>query len=312
MIFFFAKDFIETAEGLVFAVVESGLEQGKILCFLRYINSNSQWKKVNTEQANQFLSDNYPRYLYYSVCKQAHCHALTVDEVFKHHQPRAKLKQLLAEDDVDQIQNDCLSLCHLFKKNGLNLDDVGVTGSILISAQKLNSDIDLVFYSREVFNQARHITQQLIKYGHCSELAEDDWLESYDRRSCDLSYREYVWHEKRKFNKALINQRKFDLSLINQSVESDVQISYKKVEPIIVKVQIIDDFLSFDYPAEFVIKHPQIKSIVCYTATYTGQAKTGEWVEVAGVVEQSSEGIKRIVVGSNREARGEYIKVINA
>lgn len=311
MDFVFAKDFIETAESLIFAVVESGLEQGKILCFLRYINSNNQWKKVNTAQANQLLADKYPHYLYYSESRQAHCHALTTGEVFKHYQPRAKLKQLLISDKLDEIENDCVSLCYFFQKQGLNLDDAGVTGSILISAHKQSSDIDLVFYSREVFNQARQITQQLIRRGDCSELGENDWLESYDRRSCDLSYTEYVWHEKRKFNKAMINQRKFDLSLVNQSAEIDKQ-TYKKMESSIMKVQISDDSLSFDYPSEYTIKHPQVSSIVCYTATYTGQAKSGEWVEVAGLVEQSTEGIRRIVVGSNREARGEYIKVINA
>jgi len=42
---FFAKDFIETAEGLIFAVVEQGLEGGKALCFLRYVLTPSGWKK---------------------------------------------------------------------------------------------------------------------------------------------------------------------------------------------------------------------------------------------------------------------------
>lgn len=308
---FFAKDFIETSEGLVFAVVESGLEQGKILCFLRYINSNQQWKKVNTAQANQLLADKYPQYLYYSEIKQAHCHAVAVKDVFKHHQPKIKLKQLLTASSLDIVENDCDSLCLFFQKAGLNLDEVGVTGSLLISAQKPNSDIDLVFYSRAVFNQARQITQQLIEQGACADLCDEDWLESYDRRACELTYQDYVWHEKRKFNKALINNRKFDLSLVNQLAQSDATLSYKKIEPIVLKALVVDDTLSFDYPAEFTIEYSQISSIVCYTATYTGQAKKGEWVEVAGWVEQAINGDKRIVVGSSREATGEYIKVIN-
>ncbi len=307
-----AKDFIETAELLVFAVIENGLEQGKVLCFLRYINADGQWKKVNTEKANQFLADNYPRYLYYSKAKQAHCHALTLAEISKHHQPRIRLKQLLATGEADSIERDCVSLCLLFQKNGLNLDEVGITGSVLISAQKQSSDIDFVFYSRGVFEQARRITQQLIVQDNCSELTDDDWHESYNRRSCDLSYSEYVWHEKRKFNKGMINKRKFDLSLVVKDEPGDNQIAYKKIEAIKLTVQIADDSLSFDYPAEFAIKHPQIKTIVCYTATYTGQAKIGEWVEVAGVVEQAADGGRRIVVGSSREAPGEYIKVIDA
>ena len=308
-----AKDFIETIEGLVFAVVENGLEQGKVLCFLRYIKAGDQWKKVNTTEANQFLADQYPHYLYYSTVKQAHCHAVVLEQVFKHHKAKDRVKQLLMSEDNDLIESDCAKLCLLFQKQGLNLDFMGVTGSILISAQGKNSDIDLVFYSRETFNQARDITRKLILQGECSEMSSADWLESYDRRQCDLSYQEYIRHEKRKFNKAIFQQRKFDLSFVDGfgSGQNDKLVSYTKIETIITQVQIIDDTLSFDYPAEFSISHPEIDSIVCYTATYTGQAKTGEWVEVAGWIEQSTEGCKRIVVGSNREACGEYIKVIN-
>ena len=305
------KDFIETAEGLVFAVVENSLEQGKVLCFLRYISLNVQWKKVNTEQANQFLAKNFPHYLYYSPLKEAHLHAVDFDNISKHHQPRARLKKLLSDNVRDDVENDLILLCHLLKTQGFNLDDVGVTGSILIGAQNKNSDIDLVFYSREAFNFARQIIQKLIIQGDCFELSDKDWHESYDRRSCDLSYEEYLWHEKRKFNKAVINQRKFDLSFVLETEQDILPLQYKKLNSVLLKVQITDDSRAFDYPAEFFIRHQKIKSIVCYTATYTGQAQTREWVEVAGQLEESNEGVLRIVVGSTREACGEYIKVIN-
>lgn len=308
---FFAKDFVETTEGLIFAVVETGLEQENILCFLRYIRNNGQWQKVSTEQANLFLKQNYPQFLYFSPSKQAHLHAVTLDKVFHHHQPRIRLKKLLANNSLDKVERDLQTLCSLLEGEGLNLDEVGITGSVLIGVQKQSSDIDLVFYSREVFNQAREITQDLIKQGSLSLLNEGEWKESWDRRSCDLNYKEYVWHEKRKFNKAMINQRKFDLSLVSVPSDNSGFKQYTKLQSIVLKVQIRDDFSAYDYPAEFLINHNQIKSIVCYTATYTGQAVAGEWVEVAGVIEQTVDGLKRIVVGSNREAKGEYIKVVN-
>ncbi|MCK5478877.1 MAG: hypothetical protein KAI44_08175 [Methylococcales bacterium] len=305
------KDFIETAEGLIFAVVESNLEQGKVLCFLRYIYLNGHWQKVNTDQANEFLTNKFPHYLYYSSVKEAHLHAVTTDNISNHHQPRTRLKNLLKDKTMDDVENDLILLCHLLKNQGLNLVDVGVTGSILIAAQKQSSDIDLVFYTRESFNFARQSIQKLISQGECFELSDKDWHESFDRRSCDLNYEQYVWHEKRKFNKAVIKQRKFDLSFVSETVQKYQPLQYKKLNPVLLKVQIIDDSKAFDYPAEFFIQHQKIKSIVCYTATYTGQAQTGEWVEVAGLLEESSEGILRIVVGSSREASGEYIRVIN-
>lgn len=76
--------------------------------------------------------------------------------------------------------------------------------------------------------------------------------------------------------------------------------------------QVTDDSKAFDYPAEFAVDHPTINSIVSFTATYIGQAQTSEMIEVSGLLEQDQNAVKRIVVGSSREAQGEYIKVLHA
>ena len=141
-------------------------------------------------------------------------------------------------------------------------------------------------------------------------MSEAQWKGSFDRRACELNYEEYVWHEKRKLNKFIINHRKVDLSLVLEDSPTELPQQYKKLELITLKTQVIGDSLAFHYPAEFTIRNQNIDTIVSYTATYTGQAKIGEWVEVAGMVEEDREGKKRIVVGSSREAKGEYIKVI--
>ena len=49
---FLSKDFIETAEGLRFAVVVNGIEQDKVLCFLRYMHTSEGWLKVDGFQLN--------------------------------------------------------------------------------------------------------------------------------------------------------------------------------------------------------------------------------------------------------------------
>ena len=308
---FFSKDFIETAEGLIFAVVGQGTERGKVLCFLRYIKHNPGWKKATTESANAFLRQYHPDYLHYSPVLDAHLHAVAIDRIVKHHQPRRRLQQIMQEIRKDAIERDLFQLCDLLQQHGLDLTQMGITGSILIGVQKQSSDIDLVCYGRAVFHQCRVITRGLIKQGQLQELNDKDWQQSYQRRSCDLSFADYVWHERRKTNKAVINGRKFDLSFIDGSVRSE-SISYQKCGVITLQCKVIDDTHAFDYPAEFKIDHEQIDAIVSFTATYTGQAVKGETVEVSGIVEQTQQGVKRIVVGSSREAHGEYIKVIRA
>jgi predicted nucleotidyltransferase len=308
---FLSKDFIETAEGLIFAIVAQGTEQGKVLCFLRYVKGSTGWGKVTTESANTFLKQHYPEYLHYSLILDAHLHAVAIERIAKHHRPKQRLQQIMQINQMDAIEHDLFQLCDLLQKHGLDLTQIGITGSILVGVQKQGSDIDLVCYGRAVFHQCRAITRELIAQGKLQELNDKDWQESYQRRSCDLSFADYVWHERRKTNKAVINGRKFDLNFIDDLVHSEV-ITYQKCGAITLQCIVIDDTHAFDYPAEFKIDHEEFDAIVSFTSTYTGQAVKGETVEVSGIVEQSQQGVKRIVVGSSREAHGEYIKVIRA
>jgi predicted nucleotidyltransferase len=307
---FFAKDFIETAEGLIFAVVAQGTEQGKVLCFLRYVREHSGWKKYSTAQANAFLKNHHPDYLHYSTILDAHLHAVGITRIVKHHQPRARLQQIMKLPRHDAIEGDLRQLGQLFHQHGLDLQKAGITGSLLIGVQQASSDIDWVCYGREVFQQTRDITRTLIQQGQLQALNDRDWQQSYSRRACSLSFAEYVWHERRKYNKAVINGRKFDLSLIDTDA-AHVDKNYQKCGAISLQCKITDASRAFDYPAEFKIDHAEISALVSFSATYTGQAVTGETVAVSGLLEQTEQGAQRIVVGSSREADGEYIKVIH-
>jgi len=306
---FFAKDFIETAEGLIFAVVGQSMEQDKVLCFLRYVPHQQGWRKVDTDVANDFLKQHHPHYLHYSPILDASLHAVAQPKIIKHHRPKHRLQQLLNADNHDAVEQDLVSLAKLFQQHGLDLANIGITGSLLIGVQQHGSDIDVVCYGREVFHHCRAVTTKLIALGQLQDLTEQDWQQSYQRRDCDLSFAEYVWHEQRKANKAIINGRKFDLNFIDDWAVDDSD-NYQKIGPINLQCQVIDDTYGFDYPAEFKIDHEHIDSIISFTATYTGQALRGETVQVSGMLEQSSQGRKRIIIGSSREARGEFIKVV--
>lgn len=306
---FLAKDFIETGEGLVFSVVEHGTEQGRVLCFLRYaLTTAKAWQKQSTYQANALLRQKYPEYLYYSSAKDVHLHGVPVDCISRHYRPRQHLLDIIKSTEHDPVEQDLLQLYRLYREQGLAVDAMGVTGSLLIGAQNLRSDIDLVFYDRDAFHQARMATRDQVQHGLLQALSDSDWKDSYARRSCYLSFTDYVWHEQRKYNKALINGRKFDLSYVSEAAAGGER--FQKCGSIVLQSKIVDAYQAYDYPALFTIDHPDIKTVVSFTATYTGQALAGETVEVSGNLEQSENGLKRIVVGSSREAESEYIKVV--
>ena len=306
---FLPKDFIETAEGLIFAVVAQGLENEKVRCFLRYVpNENGQWRKVQTDEANELLVRKYPDYRFHSLEFDAFLHAVAVDKIATHHKPSQRLEELCTNSPRDEIEKNCSQLCALFEKSGLNLEKFGVTGSLLIGQQKVTSDIDLVCYDLTTFHQARKVVQDLMEQNELDTLRHEDWQESYARRDCDLSFEDYVWHEQRKFNKGLCHGRKFDLSLIEKRPKE--KRVFTKLGLIKIQTQVVDDKRAFCYPAEFEISHSTIQKVVCFTATYIGQAVKGERIEVAGQLEQDEFGHQRIVIGSSREARGEYCLVL--
>lgn len=305
---YLAKDFIQTAEGLCFAVVKNGLEHGKVLSFLRYVVRASHWQKLNTEQANQWLTQQHPQYLHYSKPLDAQLHAVACEKITQHYQPKPRLQQLLQHPNPDPVVADLQALCRLLQTSGLDLTEVGITGSLLIGAQQVDSDIDLVFYCRDHFQQVRQLIAQLTAEHKFATLTAEDWYAAYARRDCSLTLTDYMWHEQRKYNKGLINKRKFDVSLVN--LTDDTQVVYQKQGQITLIAQVSSDAQGFDYPATFQISHPHIQAVVCFSATYNGQAQTGEWIKVAGQLEQTNDGQQRIVVGSSREAHGEYIKVL--
>lgn len=304
-----AKDFIETPQGLIFAIVADGLEVGKVRCFLRYISQNGRWRKVDTEEANRYLAEHHSQYLFNSRLLDARLHAVAEEAIVRHYSPRQVLQQLLESEASDSVLADLQHLCGLFRRDGVALEQIGITGSLLIGVQNHTSDIDLVCYDRAVFHQLRIHVQGLIAQDKCRTLNDRDWLEAYQRRACDLPLDEYIWHEQRKYNKAIINQRKFDLSLVAAPREATGKI-FKKLGAIRIEAHVVDDHYGYDYPAEFALDHQEIRSVVCFTATYTGQAQAGERVIIAGQLEADEQGIKRIVVGSSREAVGEYIKLV--
>lgn len=304
------RDFIETHEGLIFAVVDGMLEDDRVLCFLRYAPIGGKLAKMGTDEANAYLQARAPRYLFSSKRLDARLHAVPQENIRRHHRPRDRVQDLLNSVPRDEIERKAIRLLQKFGACGLDLGRVGLTGSLLIGAQTLKSDLDFVIYGREAFFEAREIVGRLIEAGELQDLDDAAWRDAYDRRGCALTFEEFLWHERRKLNKALIDGTKFDITLVDE-LPSKASGPVRKLGPILLRTQIADAAYAFDYPAVYRLTHPELTEAVSFTHTYAGQALTGETVEISGLLEESHSGQRRIVVGSSREAVGEYIKVVS-
>lgn len=302
------RDFLETREGLFFAVVATGTEDGRVPAFLRYVREGATLRKLDTLRAAALIARDWPEYLLESASRDVEIHGVPPSRIERHHRPAVRAQGLLSSRSADPLEQKAIAVLSLFLGAGVPATCLGVTGSLLIHAHNPGSDIDLVVYERSAFLRARDVIRDQIANGRFEPLGDSDWRAAFERRACSLSFDDYCWHERRKHNKLMIGGTKVDVSLIIPEAEAPVR--WKKTFRVEVRTRITDDSAAFDYPARYTVDDPEIHELVSYTSTYTGQARTGETVLAAGWIEESHRGERRLLIGTSREAAGEFIRVV--
>ncbi|WP_232470472.1 hypothetical protein [Methylococcus sp. BF19-07] len=305
------KDFIQTTEGLRFAVVDGCPEDGRLLCTLRYVPmASGGLRKLSTAEAVDFLQEHGPAYLRRSRRLDAVLPAVPLECIAGHLRPRDRVRTLLADTNCDAIEAKARRLLGIFAGEGLDLQEFGITGSLLVGAQTLASDIDLVVYAPATFDAARTVVAEATADGRLDAPAEADWRIAYERRGCTLAFQDYLWHERRKFNTGFFEGTKFDLTLVLPGSSGSLQPAEKRGS-LTLRATVTDDRRAFEFPARYLIDHPRIGQVLSFTHTYVGQARIGESIEASGQVEALPDGSERLIVGSSREAPGEYIRVLH-
>ncbi len=305
------KDYIQTEDDLFCAVVSSIIENNCALVTCRYYrDKQNQFHKLEDEAADAFLKRKHPEYIYHSKFADVLMHAVPVGDIKTILRPESGLRRLLQSGANDAKQCDARHCIRLLLDSGVPIERLGITGSLLIDAHNERSDIDLLVYGRDHHLTVREHCKQLLKDGKLSPLSDADWRITYQRRDCELSFDEYYAHEKRKFNKFICKSSKVDISLIPLASECPVDKGpFKKRGFIALSAMVINDRYSYDYPARYTIDYADISEIVSYTSTYIGQAVVGERIAAAGHIEEDAAGKKRLLVGTSRAAKKEYIKI---
>ena len=293
------RDFIEDRDGWIYAVSTYD-NADKIGCVLRYVPdvdgervhaTGNRYKKYDFEDAYAFIAEHKPQY--------------------------ADLLQRIPYSDVKRVMKPDLELPHIARQHPrvqklidlfmLPSYTLGCTGSLLCGLENDASDIDMVVYGRHWFT-AQALVRQGILDGKVDGLSSEMWQKVYDKRKPEISYEEFVLHEQRKWNRGQIDGTYFDI-LYTRSYD-ELKSAHPGKGTVIGKqtivAKVVDASLSFDNPAIYEIEHESVSRVLSFTHTYSGQALAGETIEACGVCEQH--GNERwLVVGTTREAKGEYI-----
>ncbi|WP_440952483.1 nucleotidyltransferase domain-containing protein [Methanococcoides sp. FTZ1] len=296
------RDFIITKDDWIFAVADYFHPEG-VRCVLRYVPDESgdrqlngiRYRKYDFDVAFDFMRDNRPEWV-------QDVHIVPEDQVKMVLHPPDPVPELIKRDGRVKAVADVLL------NAGIPIEKMGVTGSFLPGLQNEHSDVDFVVYGNEWFKARDAITAAKKEGGFIEDIDEQMWHRIYNKRIPEISYEEFILHEKRKGNRGMVGGTYFDLLFvrdwdqIGEPLPRGVDVGTMKIE-----ATVTDAKLAFDNPSVYRIDHDEIDHVLSYTHTYAGQALEGEIIEAQGVVEQVGD-IKRLVVGTSREPKGEWIR----
>jgi uncharacterized protein len=294
------RDFVRDHDSRLYAVAAYD-NRDRAGCILRYVPDPSgdrvapdgtRYRKVDFNEAYDIIRREKPEYL-----------------GVLHRVPHKDIAVVLKPDEqFPAVCRNNARVALLDEVLGLPTGSLGCTGSHLCGLGNESSDIDLVVYG-EVFHQARIRLDAAIQEGLVDDLTPALWHFVYEKRKPEITFDQFMVHEQRKQNRGEIEGTYFDLlfSRSYDQLRSDMPPDKGRVVGLMtVTAPVTDARLAFDSPAVYHVEHDEIDTVYSFTHTYCGQALKNELIEARGVVEEAS-GRRWLVVGTSREARGEYI-----
>jgi hypothetical protein len=253
--------------------------------------SGTRYKKFDFEDAYAFIAHNKPHYsnLVQRVPLQ------DIKNVFK------------PEVEIQRIAKKHVRVKKLLDLFRLPQGTIGCTGSLLCDLEDETSDIDMVVYGKHWF-LAQDLVRQGILNGNLEGLSQDMWKKVYEKRKPEIPYDQFVLHELRKWNRGQIDSTYFDI-LYTRSYDELKRVPAGRgtvIGKMEIEARVTNASLAFDSPAVYEVEHESVNRVLSFTHTYSGQALAGETIEASGICEQHGDEYW-LVVGTTREARGEYI-----
>ncbi len=299
------RDFLLTKDNWLFAVVDYFHKDG-IRATLRYVPDENgdrelngvRYKKYDFGPAFEFMREHRPDW---------------VQDV--HVVPESEVKQLLRPGDriPELVESDSrvAAIVKTLDKAGLSRSSMGVTGSMVAGLQNGSSDIDFVVYGPAWFKARDAIAAAKKEEGPIEDIDEEMWQRIYRKRIPEISFEEFMLHESRKGNRGMVDGTYFDLLFTREwdQIKEPLQRGRDTVK-LKIEAEVTNADFAFDNPSYYKVDHEEIDHVLSYTHTYAGQALPGEIIEARGVVEEVGD-MKRLVVGTSREPKGEWIRSLS-
>jgi len=331
------EDFIETQEGLLFRVLGYLHPPDGYTAYLHYdydraepagTRSKAGYRKIphrfnaaGIAGTIRYLENHHPHYVVDDPVQGVRLSVVPRRRVRRYLLPEARLAAVSdrPRDPLETLVQELAA--SLAAASGVPLSALGVTGSVLASIHDpQTSDIDLVSYGRE---PARRLKQALLRQAPAGvQPVEDErlrhWVWEFVH-DFPLTRAEAHYLVDRRWNCGRFGGRFFSL----WAARTDEEIteiygerSYRSLGPARVRAVVVDIGDAIFLPATYGV-HPlavtsgpdvHITQIVTYDMRFVDAFESGMTIEAMGRVETTSDGIYRLVIGSEALAGRDYFR----
>ena len=318
-------DYIETAEGLMFAVKGLLHPRGRVIAYLRYVPDSRgerclgdrRYRRVyDLEETTELLRRRYPRYLNYVGRLGLTLQAVPRDRIAWVYRPRERLRALMLHPETELEETAASFASAISLESIVPLDDLGISGSVLVGLAAPSSDIDLIAYGRETGRRV---------YGALRRLREGcEWISPYDRRTVGKVLRarwgdtgldlERLWDiEIGKALHGLVSGRDYFVRLVKGPEESEAL--SRPLGKMRLRAVVIDARDSIFTPCTYGVSDcimlngarlREVSELVSFRGKFTEQAREGDAIEARGTLEEVTRGsgtTYRVMLS----AKGDYL-----
>jgi predicted nucleotidyltransferase len=317
---YYEGDYIQTTDGLFFAVKGSRHPDGYVVGILRYLPDPNdgrvlddvKYKRVyDIGSTTEYLRENHPEYVNYFPRIGIKLQSVPVSKIARYYEPRERLNVILSnpESEVERILADFVNV--LSEKSGLSTCSFGVSGSLLIGLQTEGSDIDINVYGQE---EARRVYDSLIELRETLEWVKPLEGELFDSvlesrwGDTGLSLDLFSRIESSKVLHGTVHGREYFVRLL---IPDDDYVS-KPIKRATIKARVTDASKSIFNPCIYGVSQVsgdsenQVTELKSYRGKFAEQVHDGDMVEARGNIEKvhGEDGVYyRLIMG----ASGDYL-----
>ncbi len=319
-------DYIETVEGLLFAVKGVHHPPGLTIAYLRYMpnpkgervrNGRRYDRLYDLEHTEDILRRNYPQYLNRIDKKSLTLQSVPSKYILRTYDPREKLREIIEKPEND-LQKTIVKLAKSLQNKGVSSKTMGVSGSLLIDLAGSDSDVDIIVYGLENGRKAYESLRELRR--------ETDWITAYNAENVasvvlsrwadsGLDLEKLGPSEIKKILHGRVDNRDYFFRLLKLPLEVEIEDHSRPLSVVRLTARIIDADEAIYAPCSYSIKDceyldsrglPIPSQLLSYRGKFTEQGEKGDLVEVRGTLEEvviRGQRSFRVILGR----KGEYM-----